>query len=227
MSEEILSKVEENYDGLNVTTKHSGILDAGLDANNKDKTTSTEMIYFGDDGVCDYYSRLSSTTDWYVDNGYYNKNFYYKITGNTINVHLGEDKVYNLVACVSNDGDLYLNSVQKTYTDLNNEFLKTKVNRDFKHYEMKGNRTITKNDITVTCDKALKFAKNSKFSDSDLDIYLKINYKNDNFLKNVYVRFTESMFIENEFSTLVVTPSTTRAACYYNGVRFNLEYSVY
>ena len=223
----LTDKSEETYNGTGVLTNNSEKMIAGINSSNQDITTSTEMIYFGENGICDYYTRTSSTATWYADNGYYNSKFYYKITGNTINVHLGENKVYNLVACVSVDGKLSLTSIQRSYVDGSNDFLKTKVTRNFLHYEMKGNRTITKDDISVYCASDIKFAKNSKFSDSNLNIYLKVVYKNDNFLKTVYVRFTEDMFTDNAFSTAVPTPSTTRAECYYNGVKFYLEYKVY
>ena len=51
-------------------------------------------------------------------------------------------------------------------------------------------------------------------------------YKNDSFLKNVYVRFNESMFTGLGISTVVVTPSGTSADCTYDGVRVELIYSV-
>lgn len=219
-------KIDENYNGSSVETINSGTLVAGLDENNNDITSSTEMIYFGDDGICDYYSRTSSSADWYADNGYYDSEFYYKISGDTIIAHLGDDKVYNLVAQVSDDGKLSLASVQRTYVEGSNEFLKTRVSREFIHYEMKGNRTITTDDVSVCCEENIEFAKNSKFEESVLNIYLKVNYTNDNFLKTVYVRFTEEMFADNEFTTLVPTPSTIKAKCYYNGVKFYLEYAV-
>ena len=219
-------KTEESFNGSNIIKTESGLLTAGLDENNVDKTTSTEMIYFGDNGLCDYYSRETSTGVWYADNGYYNNKFYYEFSGNAINVHLGENTVYSLVAYVSSDGKLSLNSIQKEYVNSSSEFLKSKVEREFIHYEMKGNRTITKDDISIYCKDEIKFSKGSKFEESPLDIYLVVNYKNDNFLKTVYVRFTEEMFGENEFSTIITTPSTTRAQCYYNGVRFYLEYKV-
>lgn len=221
-------KITETYNGTNITQNTSGKLVAGLNTSNVDITTSTEMIYFGDNGVCDYYSRSSSTATWYADNGYYDKSFYYKITGDTINVHLGEDVVYNLIAKVSADGKLSLTSVQKEHVNEVSEFLKKKTTRDFEYYEMKGNRTISASNISVYCSNPpIRFAKNSSFKDSSLKLYLKLTYSNDSFLKTVYVRFTESMFGENEFSTAVVTPSTTRARCYYNGIRFYFEYSVY
>ena len=184
------------------------------------------MIYFGENGICDYYSRTSSTSEWYADNGYYNSEFYYNITGDTINVHLGKDKVYNFVSTFSKDGELSLTCVENTYVTDSKDFLSKKITRNFKHYEMKGNRTFTKDDMSIYCKNEIKFAKNSKFEDSDLEIFLKVNYKNDAFLKTVYVRFTEAMFDENDFTTSYVTPSTTRAECYYNGIRFYLEYKV-
>ena len=221
-------KVTETYNGNTISQSSSGKMIAGVNSSNIDVTTSTEMIYFGNDGVCDYYSRSSSTATWYADNGYYDKSFYYKITGNSINVHLGENNVYSLQAHVSNDGKLSLTTVKKEYVNGISDFLQKKITRNFDYYEMKGNRTITASDVSVYCSNPpIRFAKNSKFSDSNLKIYLKVTYSNDNFMKNVYVRFHENMFGENEFSTAVVTPSTTRARCYYNGIRFNFEYSVY
>ena len=180
----------------------------------------------GENGVCDYYSRETSTSEWYADIGYYNDKFYYNISGDTLNVHLGKDRVYNFEVAFSNDGELSLACVDKSYVTENSEFLSKKTTRNFKHYEMKGNRTITKDDVSVYCKDEIVFAKNSKFEDSELEIFVKVTYKNDGFLKTVYVRFTESMFGENDFTTAYVTPSTTRAKCYYNGIRFYLEYKV-
>ncbi len=222
----LTEKNEESFNGSNISSTNSGLLIAGIDENNNDNTTSTEMIYFGDNGICDYYSRESSTSQWYADNGYYNKEFYYNITGNTLNVHLGKSKVYNFVAEFSNDGEMSLACIENEYVTEHSEFLKKRTMRNFKHYEMKGNRTITKEDIAVFCEDEIIFEKNSKFEDSDLEIYVKVVYKNDSFLKTVFVRFTEEMFDENDFSTAYVTPSTTRAECYYNGIRFYLEYKV-
>ena len=192
-------KVTETYNGSTISQSSSGKMIAGVNSSNVDVTTSTEMIYFGNDGVCDYYSRSSSTATWYADNGYYDKSFYYKITGNTINVHLGENLVYGLQAKVSSDGKLSLTTVQKEYVNGVSDFLQKKTTRDFDYYEMKGNRTITASDVSVYCSNPpIRFAHNSKFSDSNLKIYLKVTYSNDNFLKNVYVNFNENMFGENE-----------------------------
>jgi hypothetical protein len=91
---------------------------------------------------------------------------------------------------------------------------------------MKGNRTLERGDIEVYCSSPIEFNKNSKFSDSNLNIYLKVNYKNDSFLKNVYVRFNLSMFSGLGISTAVVTPSGTSADFTYDGVNVELIYSV-
>ena len=219
-------KTEEKFDGTSVLVNESGLLIAGVDESNKDNTTTTEMIYFNENGICDYYTRESATSEWYVDNGYYSNEFYYKISGNTLNVHLGKDKVYNLVTAFSNDGEMSLACVENEYVNDHSEFLYKRTIRNFKHYEMKGNRTITRDDISIYCKDEIVFAKNSKFEDSDLEIFLKVTYKNDAFLRTVYVRFVEGMFDENDFTTAYVTPSTTRAECYYSGIRFYLEYKV-
>ena len=219
-------KNEDTFNGTSVSSKSSGLLTAGVDDKNIDNTTSTEMIYFSENGVCDYYSRENSSSEWYADNGYYNSEFYYNISGDTLNVHLGKNKVYNFVTAFSNDGEMSLTCVENEYVSEHSEFLKKKTIRHFKHYEMKGNRTLTKDDVSVYCKDEIVFAKNSKFEDSKLDIYVKVTYKNDGFLKTVYVRFNETMFAGNGLSTSVVTPSTTRVECFYNGVKFNLEYKV-
>ena len=135
---------------------------------------------------------------------------------------------WKLQTKVSNDGNLTLVSTEKNYVDgPNASFLKSSVDRTFEHYEMKGNRTLERGDIEVYCSSPIEFDKDSSFVDSDLNIYLKVNYKNDNFLKNVYVRFNEEMFkSDKEFSTAVVTPSVTSAICFYDGVGFEMIYSI-
>lgn len=221
-------KTVESFTGSDVSTSKSGPYVAGVDNNNNDKTTTTEMIYFGADGTCDYYSRSSSTAVWYLDDGYFDKSFNYKISGNSINVNLGENVTYSLIATFSKDGELSLTSVEKEYKNDNEDFLSKKTERKFNHYEMKGNRTITKENIEVKCSEELKFKQNSEFKDSNLKIYLKVTFENDNFLKTVYVRFNESMFIsDKEFTTKIVTFSTLTVRCFYNGVGFDFTYSVY
>lgn len=222
-------KTTHSYSGgEKITSTKSGPYVAGVTETNQDKTTSIEMIYFNKDGSCNYYTRSSSTGTWYMDDGYYDKSFYYKIEGNSIVAYLGENKTYVLQTKVTNDGELTLETTENNYVDNQNvSFLKSSVDRTFEHYEMKGNRTLERGDIEVYCSSPIVFNKNSKFSDSNLIIYLKVNYKNDSFLKNVYVRFNESMFkSDKEFTTVVATPSGTSATCFYDGVNFELIYSV-
>lgn len=223
----LTEKTNYSFNGTSVSKSTSGPYVAGINSSNQDKTTSTEMIYFNSDGSCDYYSRSSSTDTWFMDDGYYNKSFYYIIEGNEIKVHLGEDKLYSLKAKVSNDGELTLVSTENTLvTSGDVSFIKNITERTFDHYEMKGNRTLERGDIE-TYPSTVSFTKGSKFSDNNTNIYLKVTYKNDNFLKNVNVNFCESMFIsDKEFSTSVKTPTSTSARCFYDGVYFELIYKV-
>lgn len=223
------SEKVEVYNGTSISTVNLGPYIAGVNNMNQDKTTSTEMIYFGANGVCNYYLRSSTTSSWYMDDGEFDKSYYYQIVGNAINVHLGDRGVYKMYAIFSKDGELSLTTVEREFVTETSEFLRTRSERSFSHYEMKGNRTISEGSITVVekNGRQIEFKKNSKFSDSDLNIYLKVNFANDSFLKTVYVRFNESMFVsDKEFSTVVVTPSSLSATCFYGGVRFELEYKV-
>lgn len=219
------NKVVKSYNGSRIETSNSDTMTAGVNSYNVDKTTSTEMIYFDTDGSCDYYVRSSSTSEWYMDDGYFNKAFYYQIVGDKINAHLGDDTIYSLVATFTTDGDLTLTTVEKNYYN-STEFLKSTVDRTFVHYEMKGNRTINENNITVTPD-SISFKKGSTYSSSGVKIYVKVNFVNDNFLKTVYVRFNESMLLsEKEIITSSLTTVSLTARCFYNGVRFDFDYSV-
>lgn len=225
-----LSEQKTNtFNGSSVTSNSSGALVAGVDKNNKDITTSIEMINFNLDGTCDYYTRASKNAIWYMDDGYFDKTFYYSIVGNCINVQLGENNSYELKVKFSNDGDVSLESEKYDYLNSEEKFVKSITERSFKHYEMKGNRTFSSNDISVwTGGTELKFKKNSSFDTKNVDVFVRINYSNDNFLKTVYVRFNESMFkTDAEFDTSVETLTTTRAVCIYDGVFFDLRYSVY
>lgn len=220
-------RITKNYDGTNVTESNSGDLVAGVNANGEDITTSDEMIYFGDDGVCDYYYKtdVNGSNNWVLINGNNNKD-YYKISGDTINVHLGEKRVLNLVANHPKQGAFTLDCVENKYAEGSNDFIKSKTSMSFSYYNMKGNRTF--NTVSVYCPETIRFAKNSKFSDSSLDIYLVVNYVNDDFMKTVYVKFNETMFnTENEFNTSTVTSTKRKAKCHFNGVQFELAYTVY
>ena len=222
-------KTNHTFNGTSITSNTSGPYIVGVNNSNQDKTTTLEMIYFNKDGSCDYYSRTSSSGNWYMDDGYYDKTFYYKIEGDSINVHLGENKIYSLKSKVTNDGKIKLVSTENIVVSNGNvSFTKEIIDRTFEYYEMKGNRTIERGDIEIISNKnPITVLKNSKFSDNNLDIYLKVNYKNDNFLKSVYVRFNESMFVsDKEFETSVSTISTTSARCFYDGIYFELIYKV-
>lgn len=219
----------ETFNGSSVNTSSTGPYKAGVNNSNQDRTNATEMIYFGENGVCNYYLRNSSTSGWYMDDGKFDKTFYYQISGSAINVHLGDSLVYKMYATFSNDGELSLETVDREYLDENSEFLVKRTERVLSHYEMKGNRTIKEGTITVEerYNRPIEFKHGTKFSDSDLDLYLKVTFENDNFLKTVYVKFHESMFIsDKEFTTVLQTPTTTSADCFYNGVHFELEYKV-
>ena len=154
--------------------------------------------------------------------------------GSCIKAYLGENRTYDLQAKVTNDGELTLVTTENNYVDSQNvNFLKSSVDRTFEHYEMKGNRTFGTGDIEVYCgsqkidkDSPVVLSKNSTFAENNLDLYLKVNYKNDSFLKNVYVRFNESMFNGYGVSTVVLIPSGIAADCTYDSVYFELIYSV-
>lgn len=221
-------KTTKSYNGTTIDEINSGDLVAGVNANGVDITTSEEMIYFGDDGVCDYYykANVNGSKNWVLINGYNNKDYYYKISGDTINVHLGEQRVLNMVANHPKQGSFTLDCVENKYAEGSNDFIKSKTSMSFSYYNMKGNRTF--NTVSVYCPETISFAKNSKFSDSSLDIYLVVNYVNDSFMKTVYVKFNETMFnTENEFNTSTVTSTKRKAKCHFNGVQFELAYTVY
>lgn len=222
-------KTTHSYEGdEKITSTKNGPFVAGVTEENVDKTTSIEMIYFNKDGSCDYYTRSSSTSTWYMDDGTFDKSFNYSIVGDTIKTCLGQNKVYELRANVTKDGELTLVTTENNYVENQNvNFLKSSVDRTFEHYEMKGNRTLEKNDISVYCSSPIVFEKDSTFADSDLEIFLDVTYKNDSFLKNVRVRFNESMFLPGEgIKTVVATPSVTSAFYSYDGFTLELEYKV-
>lgn len=210
------------FAGSGVTTTNSPQMVAGVDASNNDITTSTELIYFDKDGTCDYY--LKKSGEWFMDDGNFDSNFYYIVVGDTIKVQLGADRVYEFTARVSNDGELSLGTVLKEYAPNSTEFLKNKTEKTFKHYEMKGNRTMS--EEIVVCPDNITFEKNSKFSDNNQNIYIKVKFENDNFLKNVNVNFKETM-MKSEFSTnFATTPADASVTCFYGGASFKLKYKV-
>ncbi len=223
----LTEKTNYSFNGTSISKSTSGPYVAGINNSNQDKTTSTEMIYFNSDGSCDYYSRTSSSADWFMDDGSYDKSFYYKIEGNEIKAHLGDDKIYSLKSKVTNNGELTLVCTENTEVSSGDvSFVKTITERTFDHYEMKGNRTLERGDIEVQPG-TFNVSQNSKFENVSTNIYLKVTYKNDNFLKNVNVRFCEAMFVsDKEFDTSIKTPSSTSARCFYDGVYVELIYKV-
>lgn len=222
----------QSYDASSssLVPKTSATYICGVDSKtNVDKTTTKEMIYFHSDGSCDYYSRTTSLSNWFMDDGYYNKSFNYSIGGNNVYVNLGDEK-RTFTTSFSNDGELSLVSVDKVYVDETSsdpEFLQSKTTRVFKHYEMKNDRTFGTEDISVT-PSDIRFKRNSEFSDSTQKIYIKVNYTNDTFLSTVYVRFNETMFydkFDTKFDTSL-SETQTYKRCKYNGVFFTLYYTV-
>ena len=216
-------ETQYTYNGSSVSKSNQGPFVAGVDSLNNDKTTAKEMIYFYNDGKCDYYSRASSTGTWYLDDGHTNNEFYYEVSGDK---HLGKYKTYTLQAQMSNDGALSLVSTENNYVS-GSSFLKSRIERHFEHYEMKGIRSFGENNISVYSPNGeIKFKKGSKFEFSGQVIYLKVNYVNDNFLKTVYVRFNLSMLSSKGFDTSFVQVSSYEYG-FYKGVRFMIKYSVY
>jgi hypothetical protein len=203
---------------------------AGLnESTGADKTTAVEMIYFYNDGFCDYYTRTSSTASWYMDDGHCDNRFNYSILGNKIIVNLGTEKKYEITASFSSEGVLSLNNVECEYFDENHtDFLKSKIERTFAFYEMKTERVV--NSVSVNgygSNNPVQFEVSDTYESSGHKLVLKVDYKNDNFLKTVYVRFHTSMLIEKQgFNTNGVIHSAIAARAFYKSIGFNIYYTV-
>lgn len=221
-----LERTEKNiYDDSYLYKSRPCVMTAGVNNKNIDCTTTIEMVNFYTDGTCDYYSRKSRFDNWIMDDGSFDKTFNFKFMGNTIKLQLGSDITYDLTVDFSDENVKLSCFCYENYNE--SKSIKTVTEKCFKHYEMKNNRAF-ENNITISSDaEEIKYKIGEAFSDRDYDIYLVINCVNDNFLKKVYVRFNEAMFkTSGEFDTSVITPSETRAACYYEDTYFYLSYSV-
>lgn len=218
-----------NVVGSSVNSSESNYV-AGLnESTGTDKTTAIEMIYFYSDGCCDYYTRTSSTSAWYMDDGHCDNTFNYTIVGNKIIANLGAEKKYEITASFSSEGVLSLNNVECEYFDENHtDFLKSKTERTFAFYEMKTERVV--DTVSVSGHSSLspvQFEVSDTYESSGKKLVLKVDYKNDNFLKTVYVRFHTSMLIEKQgFNTNSVVISAIAARAFYKSVGFNIYYVV-
>lgn len=201
---------------------------AGLNSSGADKTTSVEMIYFYTDGVCDYYSRSSSSASWYVDDGHVDSRFNYTIVGDTIKVNLGEGKSYDIKASFSENGTLTLHNEVCEYFDNNHkDFLKSKVSRTFNFYEMKTDRVVNSVVVSGYSDtNPLVFEVSDTYETSGKTINLKVTYKNDAFLNTVYVRFNTSMLANKQGFNTSFVHEVSQARGYYKSIQFSIYYKV-
>lgn len=222
----INSSVDKDTGEVSTTTKN---YKAGLDIETgQDATTALEMIYFYNDGACDYYSRSSDTASWIVDDGHCDNSFNYSIVGDTIQVNLGESKKYDIKANFSSDGSLSLTNTNIEYFDSENkDFMKSKVENKFSYIEMKSDRQIEKVSVqTYTSENPLVFEVNQKYDECGQDIKIEVVCKNDNFLKTVYVRFNTSMLINKQGFTTNQVLESMHADAFYKSKPFTIYYKV-
>jgi hypothetical protein len=210
---------------LNTTTNN---YTAGLNTETgKDTTTALEMIYFYNDGKCDYYSRSSSSATWMVDDGHCDASFSYSIVGDTIKVNLGDSKKYDIKASFSSDGDLSLINSTTSYYDFDKEFPKSKTENIYSHIDMKTDRQVER--ITVQSFNSLnpiEFEINEKYEDCGQEIVLEVVFGNDNFLKTVYVRFNTSMLVNKQGFTTNRVLESMHADAFYKTKPFVIYYKV-
>lgn len=222
-----IETAEVNGSDVNST---SNSYTAGLNASGVDKTTATEMIYFYNDGACDYYTRTSSSASWYVDDGHCDTRFKYTIVGDTLKVSLGDSKTYDIKASFSETGTLTLHNEVCEYFDNNyTDFLKSKVSRTFSFYEMKTDRVV--NSVTVSGvgseSNALTFEVNDTYEECGKTVVLRVSYKNDAFLSTVFVRFNTSMLADKQgFNTSAVTLVPNQIRGYYKSIQFSVYFIV-
>ena len=186
------------------------------------------MIYFYNDGACDYYTRENSSAAWYVNDGHNDTNYNYTVVGNTLKVSLGSEKQYDIKANFSELGELTLLSDECEYFDDNyKDFLKSKVSRTFAYYEMKKERAIDNVSVSNYSDvNPVIFEINETYETSDNQINLKVTYKNDNFLKTVYVRFNTTMLNNKQGFNTSSIYSLAQARGYYKSTPFVIYYKV-
>jgi len=222
-----IETAEVNGSDVNST---SNSYTAGLNASGVDKTTATEMIYFYNDGVCDYYSRTSSSGYWYVDDGHCDSRFKYTIVGNTLKVNLGESKTYDITASFSELGELSLNSEICEYFDNNHkDFLKSKVSRTFSYYEMKTDRkvgSVNVNGVGSSGSNLLNFEVNDTYEECGKSVILRVSYSNDAFLNTVFVRFNTSMLADKQGFNTSFVHDVSQVRGYYKSIQFQIFYKV-
>ena len=186
------------------------------------------MIYFYTDGVCDYYTRSSSSSSWYLDDGHNDTRFNYTIVGDTIKVNLGSGKSYDIKANFSENGTLTLyNEICEYYNQDHKDFLKSKVSRTFSFYEMKTDRMINSVSVDGYSDtNPLVFEVSDTYETSGKTINLKVTYKNDAFLSTVYVRFNTSMLSNKQGFNTSFVHEVSQARGYYKTIQFVVYYKV-
>ncbi len=211
--------LNENLDNVNKSNKSYSI------------SNTTEMIFVVGGGVCNYYNRTSGK--WFMNDGGYNKNYAYTITGDVMTVKL-DDKSYDIRVTYAESGRMIMSTKKLTFVE-NTELIRKQETRYFEHTdEMKTTQSVISAEVVhgygsnLTTGGSIEFSKNEKLDDRD-DVFLRITfaqYNSDHQFRVVYVKVHDSMVSRN-FSTISAKPNSTYATLAYAGITdIELYYTV-
>ena len=183
-------------------------------------STTSEIIYLESGGVCKYYTK--SADKWFMNDGNYNKNYKYTITGDTMSVKLG-DSEYNIKVNYLDTGKMEL--VSKELTGVKDtDLVRKQVEKTFEHTaEMKTNQSVGSAKVCYGKDLvdegSIQFKIGDTLEKADKNIYIQIIQPQDNSghqFRIIYVKVHDAM-VSNNFDTSKVQGTSTYATLTYGG----------
>lgn len=199
-------------------------------------TASKELIFLGQNGVLQYYTKDSYK--WYMNDGKYDSSYNYTIEKDTLIVNAGKDNQIKIKVNYDSSGSLNISSEeQKVHEDTG---LVYEINvTSYKWYNMKPNRVIKAGSLEVDLSQTeytsstdpnthdyVTFNRGENIETSGKEIYVKVEFANDTFLNTIYVRVTDSMVQRNSLDTENVYTLIRAVILYYEGEEFTLYYTV-
>lgn len=201
------------------------------------QNTTTEIIYLNQGGVIQYYEKDGNK--WYMNDGNYDASYNYVIEKDTLIVNTGKDKI-EIKANYDNRGNLSVTSTVVNVDETSGLIYEKNVST-YKWYNMKTNRNIKHGSLEIDLSKTeyvsetvsnslrnyVVFKRGENIETSGKEIYVKVEFENDEFLHIVYVRVVDSMVQRNSLQTEnPISPAVSTAILFYEKEEFTLHYTV-
>lgn len=200
-----------------------------------------EMIYLDSAGVVKYYERKLGPDNknlvWFMNDGFYDKNYTYTITGSEINIKL-KDKTYSATVKYSDSGKMYL-SYEELFTIADTKIVYKQKTKTFEYnVELKTDQSVQAVGQNVVYNllsgnNFVDFIVGETYEKRNPDIYVKATYAQyategaGSQYRNVYVRVAHSMITTSLDLTKPHPDNTTASATVeYMGRQATMKYTV-